>query len=211
MKEMMKYNADVFQFREETLEKILAIINKRKTTLENQPLIFGDSLVEGLPKELKITNNGIGGMTSGVLLNLVDELVIKFKPSKVYLHIGTNDMGDTVMASPRTIALNVKKIFAILKRNLPDTKLHIISTVPCIDEIDSMFTLGRGIRMNALHQKLNEEYQIQLQDMNVEYLDVYQYLVHKDGTVKKEFYKDGLHLNMNGYYHLINIKNPITM
>ena len=45
-----------------------------------------------------------------MLLNFIDEGVIKYQPKQVVIMIGTNDLGDTVMESPRDIALNVKEI-----------------------------------------------------------------------------------------------------
>lgn len=141
-------------------------------------------------------------MTSDVLLNHLDELVIKYEPKEVYLHVGTNDLGETSMRSPRAIALNVLKIFTVLKNNLPNTKLFIISVVPSIDALDSMFTLGRGIRQNALHEKINQEYKIYLEPLGIKYIDLSQYLYNEDNTIKTEYYTDGLHLNEQGYIYL---------
>lgn len=44
-----------------------------------------------------------------MLLHFVDEGVIKYQPKNVFIMIGTNDLGNTTMTSPREIALNVKK------------------------------------------------------------------------------------------------------
>lgn len=202
MREKMIYNLDDFQYREEFLEKILRIIKKRHKTLKGKRLFIGDSLVERIPVDFDLVNNGVGGMTSDVLLNHLDELVIKYDPKEVYLHIGTNDLGETSMRSPRAIALNVLKIFTILKNNLPNAKLFILSTLPSIDEIDSMFSLGRGIRQNALHDRINQEYRTYLEPIGVEYIDLSQYLYNGDKTIKTEYYSDGLHLNEEGYIYL---------
>lgn len=202
MREKMIYNLDDFQYREEFLEKILRIIKKRHETLKGKRLFIGDSLVERIPVDFDLVNNGVGGMTSDVLLNHLDELVIKYDPKEVYLHIGTNDLGETSMRSPRAIALNVLKIFTILKNNLPNAKLFILSTLPSIDEIDSMFSLGRGIRQNALHDRINQEYRTYLEPIGVEYIDLSQYLYNGDKTIKTEYYSDGLHLNEEGYIYL---------
>lgn len=62
------------------------------------------------PEILNKYNCGLAGISSKILLNFIDEGVIKFKPNKVVIMIGTNDLGDTVMESPRDIALNVKEM-----------------------------------------------------------------------------------------------------
>ena len=53
-------------------------------------------------------NCGIAGITSGMLLYFIDESVIKFQPKQLVYMIGTNDLGKTVMLSPRDIAVNIK-------------------------------------------------------------------------------------------------------
>ena len=67
-------------------------------------------------------NCGIAGITSGMLLNFIDEGVIKYQPKNVVLMIGTNDLGNTVMESPRDIALNVKETIEIIHYNCLDIK-----------------------------------------------------------------------------------------
>ncbi len=203
MKENMIFSFDDFQYRRGILEKIIKIIDKQETVAQGEMLMFGDSLVEGIPAGYNFINNGIGGMTSGALLNNLDELVIKFEPSSVYLHVGTNDLGDTSMTSPKEIAMNVLKIFMVLKENLPNTKMNLISTLPCIDALDSFKVQKRGIRQNALHNVLNKEYQFYLSTIGVNYIDLNRYLYDEEGFVMESMYEDGLHLNESGYQHLI--------
>lgn len=205
MIENMKYNAKTYQFRKDALLKILKIIDKQEKSNPKGILFFGDSLVENIPKDYPIINNGIGGMTSKALESLLDELVIKFKPSKVYQHIGTNDLGQTVMESPRDIALNVERIFRILSKNLQNTEFYLISCLPNINAIDSVDVTGRGIRSLKMIEVLNKEFQYHLEGSNIHYLDLYQYLINEDGSVKEEYYSDGLHINELGYEYLFNM------
>lgn len=210
MRMNMKYNINKYQFREKTLVKILDIIKKQDHTKPDGHLFFGDSIIEGIPNDLPIINNGISGMSSEVIETLLDELVIKFNPRAVYLHVGTNDLGNTVMASPRDIALNIQRIMLIIQRNLPNAKLFVISTLPCLDEFESFYATGKGIRSNDLHQILNIEIQDHLKHTNVTYLDLHSHLLNGDGSVKSGFYQDGLHLNEEGYQFLIQkFKNMI--
>ena len=44
--------------------------------------------------------------------------------------IGTNDLGNTLMLSPRDIALNVKELIEIIHYNLPHCKIHLLSCIP---------------------------------------------------------------------------------
>ena len=57
-----------------------------------------------------------------MLLHFVDEGVIKYHPNHVFILIGTNDLGNTEMKSPREIALNVKEMCEIIHYNIKDCK-----------------------------------------------------------------------------------------
>lgn len=204
MIENMKYNMDTYQFRKDVLEKILKIIDKQATTPKGGTLFFGDSLVELMPSDYPVINNGIGGMSSKALEGLIDELVLKFEPSKVFLHIGTNDLGQTVMDSPRDIALNVQRLFYIIKRNLPEAELNLISTLPNIDAIDSMQSTNRGMRSGDLIRLLNKEYQYHLDLLDVNFINLYPALFNDEGQLITELYQDGLHVNEQGYQQLLD-------
>ena len=65
-----------------------------------------------------------------MLLHFVDEGVLKYEPEQVFLMIGTNDLGNTLMLSPRDIALNVKELIEIIHYNLPHCKIHLLSCIP---------------------------------------------------------------------------------
>lgn len=104
---------------------------------------FGDSITQYCdldkyyPEILNKYNCGLAGISSKILLNFIDEGVIKFKPNKVVIMIGTNDLGDTVMESPRDIALNVKEMVELIHYNCKECKIYVVSPLPLM--------LGKGI------------------------------------------------------------------
>ncbi|CAM3600620.1 GDSL-type esterase/lipase family protein [Erysipelothrix urinaevulpis] len=202
MKLNMPYNIDKYQFREGALIKILNIIKKQKETPKNQTLFFGDSLVEHIPNHFPIINNGISGMSSAPLEHLLDELVVKFEPNQVFLHIGTNDLGGTSMVSPREIAWKIVRIMLILQQCLPDAKLYVISTLPCLDELESYQATGKGIRNNDLVDIINKEVQEHLVHTKAQFIDLNSAMKNSDGSIKKEFYVDGLHIKTEAYEYL---------
>mgnify|MGYP003299348602 CR=1 FL=1 len=79
-------------------------------------VFFGDSIIEyfDLQTHLKSTcsmyNCGIAGASTSILKNYIDEAVLKYRPQQVFIMAGTNDLGNTEMASPRDIAMNMKEI-----------------------------------------------------------------------------------------------------
>ena len=49
--------------------------------------------------------------------------------------IGINDLGHTVMLSPKDIANYVKSIIDLIRGNLPDTQILLLSTLPCVESL----------------------------------------------------------------------------
>ena len=54
-----------------------------------------------------------------MLLHFIDEGVLKFKPRQLVYMINTNDLGKTVMQSPKDITINVKELVETVHYNLP--------------------------------------------------------------------------------------------
>lgn len=180
----------------------MIIDNTNKSKLEI-PLLFGDSLVAYMPESSNFLNKGIAGLTAYALKFILEERVVQYNPSKAALHIGANDLRFTVMSTPYDIALNVKEIFEELIVDLPETQFYLISPLPCVDDFDNGLGLSAGTVMNDQHDELIQEYLKQLKGMGIEYINLNQYLKNEDGSVKKEYYKDKLHINEEGYHYLL--------
>ena len=140
MRENMKYDTNKYQLRESVLKRMLQIISHQKYKGPAGTVFYGDSITEYFDLERFMPaidhkyNCGIGGITSNMLLHFVDEGVLKYEPEQVFLMIGTNDLGNTLMLSPRDIALNVKELIEIIHYNLPHCKIHLLSCIPCIED-----------------------------------------------------------------------------
>ena len=100
---------------------------------------------------------------------IVDEAVIKFQPSMVFLHVGTNDMGNTVMRSYREIALNISMIVNLIKKNLPTCKIYVLSPLPCLESLQD-FNHANGVRSNLFIENYTKHY---LNMLNVQGLLIY--------------------------------------
>ena len=196
MREKMIYNPGIYQLRGKALQRMLEIIELQKHSLENQIVFFGDSILEFydvkkyFPDDT-IYNCGIAGATSGELLWIIDEAVLKFKPSKVFIHVGTNDLGNTVMHSPREIAQNIQMITKIIQKNLPECEIYVLSPLPCIEEKQDYYHT-KGIRCNHFLKDIYALFDEYLE--NVHLINVYDDFVDND-----KLYKDGLHPNDDGY------------
>lgn len=215
MKENMIFNDDQYQLREFQVDRMKEVIVNNRISKENGVVFYGDSIVQGydinkyIPEINDKYNCGIGGFTSETLLWICDEAVIKYKPSLVYISVGTNDLGNTNMRSPREIALNIEKLIRLVRGNLKEVKIMIASTTPC-DEKKQGPKAGKCLRTNFNISIVNKEIQnICNRYENVEFIDIYSTLLDKiSGNIKEIYTTDGLHLTEKGYEKITDIIKP---
>lgn len=139
-----------------------------------------------------IINRGFGGATLVDLIYYVEEAIIKYKPSQVFIYCGENDMADVDTVSPATVLNRFKTLHTILLKKLPRaTKIVFVSLKPSVARwhLESKF-----IEAN----KLIEGY-IATQK-NIQYLDVHTAMLDENKEVLKDiFIADKLHMNPKGY------------
>lgn len=204
MRESMIYDTNRYQLRESVLERMLEIIQQQKSYQKGGTVFYGDSITQGFDVEKymgdlgNVYNCGIGGITSSVLLNFIDEGVIKYEPSRVFIMIGTNDLGNTEMSSPRNIALHVKEMVEIIHYNLPQCQIHVVSCIPCLEKYHG-YKVTPGIRSNDILKMVFKEYKKMIPYDYVHFINVYPALCNKKGQPIEEYFKDGLHINEKAY------------
>jgi lysophospholipase L1-like esterase len=139
-----------------------------------------------------IINRGFGGATLVDLIYYVDEAIIQYQPSQVFIYCGENDMADVDTVSPATVLLRFKTLHTILLKKLPRaTKIIFVSLKPSVARwhLETKF-----IEAN----KLIEGY-IATQK-NMQYLDVHTAMLDEKKEVLKDiFIADKLHMNPKGY------------
>lgn len=139
-----------------------------------------------------IINRGFGGATLMDLIYYVDEAIIKYHPSQVFIYCGENDMADVDTVSPATVLLRFKTLHTILLKKLPRaTKIVFVSLKPSVAR---WYLESKFIEAN----KLIEGY-INTQK-NIQYLDVHTAMLDENKEVLKDiFIADQLHMNPKGY------------
>lgn len=204
MKENMLYDTNRYQLRSFVLQRMQKIIQQQKKAQPNQTVFFGDSIVQYfdlakfLPSLGTCYNCGIAGITSDMLLHFVDEAVIKYQPRQVFLMIGTNDLGDTIMASPRQIALQVKELIEIILGNLPEAKIYLLSCLPCLEALHGYQAQHKGLRSNDSLQMIFDEEQKLIHHPQVQFIQLFTDQNQKVYLSTAD-YTDGLHLTESGY------------
>lgn len=207
MRENMKYDTNRYQLRDYVLQRMIEIIHQQKHVQKGGTVFYGDSLTQYFDLKKYMShidykyNCGIAGITSDILLHFIDEGILKYEPSVVYLMIGTNDLGNTIMASPRDIALNVKEMVEIIHYNLPECQIHLLSCIPCVEKYHGYKAMKAGIRSNDILKMIFKEYKRMIPYDYVDFINVYPALCNKKGEPIENYYVDGLHINDEGYQH----------
>ena len=150
---------------------------------ETQIALESNNNWSSLVKNLQIKNRGIGGDTTLGVLNRLDE-VIRARPSKLFLMIGTNDVG---LRSVPVIVANYKKILNDIKERSPNTKIYIESVLPMNPDVT------HGDDDNGKINQLNKELQVITLRGNMIYIDLRSKVVDKNGKLDARFTWDGVH------------------
>lgn len=182
-------------------EKLKAIENKEKKKYTDIVLL-GDSLTDyyDLDKyyDIDLINSGVAGWTTDDILNNLDEKVFKYYPKKLILLIGTNDL--VYEKDVEYITKNIKKIVEKIKKKRPYTKIYIESLYPVnntdSEKIDKNMVKGRK---NSDIKEINKSLEKYCKKNKYTYINMYDELVDKNGNLKLEYTKEGLHMSDDGY------------
>lgn len=154
-------------------------------------VFLGDSITdlvnfdEALPS-YHIINRGISAdTTSGVLKRLAE--VISLRPRKLFVLIGTNDIGQGLFTEP--IARNIRQIVMRVQEKSPETKIYLQGVFP---------TRRDESRPNSEIQALNQEIKAIAQELHCTFIDLYPLLLDDYGELAMQYTLDGLHLKEAG-------------
>ena len=190
---------------------LIALLNKEEPSFINpyevevSPndnfLFLGDSITDFYPLEeyydnLPVVNSGIAGNTTTDILNDMKNRIYQYNPTKVFLLIGTNDL-DSLDEDIVDITFdNIKEIIEEIKENRSEASIYVESVYPVNSNIENNTVNNRT---NKKIQELNEKLSNYCNDETCEYINLYDDLLDEDGSLKKEYTEDGLHLNSLGY------------
>lgn len=137
----------------------------------------------------QLINTGFGGSQTSDLIYFVNELIINYKPQKVFIYEGDNDIaaGKSVSA----IMENTQTLVKTLKKKLPEIEIFLISAKPSISRWE----------LKEQYLELNREFEeYSRTHSNVHFVDIWPTMLNEAGEPKKEiFLEDNLHMNKKGY------------
>ena len=178
-------------------EDVMAIQMKYDTLWDSnrETLVFTGSssirLWENLQDRFpsyQIINTGFGGSESTDLLAFLDELVLQYKPSTVFIYEGDNDIEKK--KKPAEILRVTGEIVSRIKQEESTNSIVIISAKPSV----SRWHLRRKYRrLNRKFKKMCEK------DPMLEFANIWDPMLENKKLKRDIFIEDGLHLNEKGY------------
>jgi lysophospholipase L1-like esterase len=187
------------------IQRYTTFVELNKLAEKGGIVFVGDSITEGfnihelLKSDKPMFNRGIGGdTTEGVLAKLKDE-VFDLEPTKVFLLIGTNDLG--MGNQPEEIVQNIVELCTRIKETLPETELYVESIYPVnpTEKANKGLFAVVGLRTNEVIQQLNYAIRDLASSKQFIYIDLYDKLIDEEGLLNPSYTYDGLHLNTKGY------------
>ena len=168
-------------------------------------IFIGDSIVEYFPlHELlqspkTLVNRGIRGYKTDLLLENLDAHLFGQALDKVFLLIGTNDIGKE-MPQAETLA-NLEAVVQEISRDYPLAQIQLLSVLPVNEAPAYKSTVY--VRSNEKILALNQAYrQLANAYMNVQFIDLYDAFLNEEGQLRPDYTTDGLHLTIAGYVAL---------
>lgn len=145
----------------------------------------------GMTANVQICNRGISGALSDEIRDNIGPFVA-CKPSKVFLMVGTNDLGSG--RTPQQVALNVAAILDTIRLRSPETQIFIQSILPSTV----------GCRTLEAEQEANLLLRHIADTAQTVYIDLWDSLfgICQGDTALS---LDGLHLTAQGYQHWCRI------
>jgi lysophospholipase L1-like esterase len=171
---------------------------------KHQIVLLGDCVIERLPyqntfKDQIIYNNGIEGDTTELLLDTLYQRAIKYKPSKCFISIGSNDIGHN-KETVKQIYKNIREMVKALKKRSKQTEIYLLSVVPVneMGQFEHASSSARD-RDNFDIKMLNYYIRNYARKEHIGFVDVAKHLSNEFNQLNIEYTTDGFHLNEFGY------------
>jgi lysophospholipase L1-like esterase len=181
----------------------LNLFKAQKTTTV-KILFLGNSITEmgdfrKLTGDTTVINRGIGGDITFGVLNRLEE-VTRFKPSKLFLLIGINDLSKHI---PENVILqNMFAIVNLIHSQSPKTVVYVQSILPVNPTVKDF---PKGYDVNESVILLNRELSNMQKRVKYTFIDLNKSFRNVEGLMDPRYTTDGLHLNSAGYQLWIKI------
>lgn len=169
---------------------------------ENAIVFYGNSITnmhewwEAFGGQQNVLNRGNSGASTSELIENVGS-IIALQPAKVFIGIGTNDLGNKDIGQPDSVAARISEIVRLIRAGSPQTQVYVQSILP---STNGLRTLEKITETNAIVKDL-------IEPQGATYINLYDYM---PGIVTKDISYDGLHITSKGYAIWLDQIAPIV-
>lgn len=140
-------------------------------------------------QDLHAINHGFGGSTMPEVEHYFDRLVTSYKPSRIVVYAGTNDIAEG--HSGEQVARDFASVLALAHKKLPGVEVYFISMSMAPSRVQ---WAGQYVQGNRLIETMAKS------DPLFHYIDVTRVMYDDRGILHKEYFgPDRLHMNKAGY------------
>jgi lysophospholipase L1-like esterase len=189
-----------------------------QTAKQGQIVFVGSSLMEVFPiDELQgelgldkvIYNRAIRATTTADLLEYMDLQIFDLAPSKIFINIGSNDVGFGVPEA--TFLANYDEILRQIKAKLPATEVYVMAYFPTNasavgDQDDEKLLSTRST--DAMAEASVKVAKVAAQN-DYPFIDVNAGLADEAGNLRKELTFDGAHIDPRGDGYKLVLNNML--
>lgn len=141
-------------------------------------------------KEFHAINRGFGGSTFPDIDNYVERIVTKYKPSKVVVYVGTNDIAE-LHHSGETIFHDYQELVNKVQSKCPNAEIYFISMSMAPSRTEWAAEYDKGNELVRNYSKSTK---------HLHYINVLPAMRNDKGELRNELFGlDHLHMNHNGY------------
>ncbi len=206
----------VFQKIEQTnkiecYRQLNAYVDKGKILFTGSSLAEQFPINELLPNQ-SIYNRGVGGFVIDEFLENIDTLIFDLEPSKLFINIGSNDIGLPTY-DQNTLMTKYQKVLDLIHDKLPQCQVYMLSYYPVnadkksfIPEEEKAFIFAS--RTNASINKANKALSLLASKNNARYIDVNTCLLNDDGVLREDYTVEGIHLWPKAYARVLEVLLP---
>lgn len=186
---------------------------------EKKQVVFaGSSLCEQFPiseilmntgSSRIIYNRGVSGDTTEGLSANLDACVLDLDPSKIFINIGSNDIGSPGYVE-EDLLKRYKVILERIRAEVPEAVVHVLSWYP-VNPVDdfglpeehrtSMF----ATRTNAAIDAANRSLKVMAEAIGCTFINVSDVLKDENGNLRKEYAVEGLHMWPEAYMQVYGV------
>lgn len=137
-----------------------------------------------------ILNRAFGGATLLDVINYQDDVVLKYKPKKIFIYCGENDIGTSEKVDGKEVFKRFKTLYKSLRNHFPETPIVFVSIKPSLlrwSMKDRMIDANALISDYLSHEK------------NAAFVNIWDKMLENGVPNKNIFTEDNLHMNKEGY------------